>query len=135
MSEARFEKEYPLARTKHQLVVFLWLMQKGPIYGYDLASRYEDMTNHHMKVSYGIVYPFLRRMESRGLAVSVKDQSAGRIYYTLTPKGKSTLKQLLSGLEQDRQYFDEILLGFLAIYSELFGRKALDTLLGHAGKK
>jgi DNA-binding PadR family transcriptional regulator len=129
MPEVRFEREYPLARKKNQLFAFLWLMQKGPIYGYDLACRYEEMTNGHMKVSYGIVYPFLRRMESRGLAVSAKDQSTGRVYYTLTQEGKSTLKQLLSKLEEDRQYFDETLLGFLAIYSELFGRKALDALL------
>jgi DNA-binding PadR family transcriptional regulator len=129
MSEVRLEREYPLARKKYQVVVFLWLMKKGPIYGFDLASRYEGMTNGHMKVSYGIVYPFLRRMESRGLAVSAKDQSSGRVYYTLTRKGKLTLKQLLSRLQEDRQYFDETLLGFLAVYSELFGRKALDVLL------
>jgi DNA-binding PadR family transcriptional regulator len=129
MSELRFDGKYPLARKKYQLVIFLSLMKKGPIYGYDLASRYGEMTKGHMKVSYGIVYPFLRRMESRGLAVSAKDQSTGRVYYKLTPKGKLTLKQLLSGLQEDRHYFDEILLGFLAVYSELFGQKALGSLL------
>lgn len=129
MSGVKLEIEYFLARKKYQTVALLWLMRKGPIYGYEIASRYEEMTNHHMKISYGIVYPFLRRMETRGLAVSAKDQSAGRVYYTLTPKGKSTLKQLVSRLEEDRKYFDEILLGFLAIYSELFGGKALSVLL------
>ena len=129
MSEFRSETEYPLARKKHELVVFLWLMKERPIYGYDLANRYEELTKGHMKISYGIVYPFLRRMEKRGLAISGKDQSTGRVYYTLTAKGKSTLKQLLRRLEEDREYFDETLLGFLEIYSELFGRKALDTLL------
>jgi DNA-binding PadR family transcriptional regulator len=132
MSGVKLETEYPLARKEYQIVALLWLMRKGPIYGYDIASRYKEMTNHHMKISYGIVYPFLRRMETRGLAVSAKDQSAGRVYYTLTPRGKSTLKQLLSRLEENRKYFDEILLGFLAIYSELFGRKTLDALLTRA---
>jgi len=129
MSEAPFEREYPLVRKKYQLVVFLWMMREGPIYGYDLASRYEKLTKGHMKVSYGIVYPFLRRMESRGLVVSTRDQSTGRVYYTLTGKGKLTLKQLMSRLQESRQYFDETLLGFLSIYSELFGQKALRGLL------
>lgn len=51
------------------------------------------------------------------------------MHHTLTSKGKVTLKQLLSRLQESRQYFDETLLGFLAIYSELFGQKALKVLL------
>jgi DNA-binding PadR family transcriptional regulator len=129
MSDAIFVEAQSLVRKKYQLVVFLWIMREGPIYGYDLASRYEKLTKGYMKVSYGIVYPFLRRMESRGLVVSTRDQSTGRVYYTLTPKGKATLKQLLSRLQESRQYFDKTLLGFLAIYSELFGQKALRGLL------
>jgi DNA-binding PadR family transcriptional regulator len=129
MSDRSFEREYPLVRKKYQEVTLLWLMREGPIYGYDLATRFGELTNGHMKVSFGMVYPFLRRMESRGLTVSAKDQSTGRVYYTLTPEGKLTLKQLLSRLQEERQYFDDTLLGFLAIYSELFGGRALDALL------
>ena len=107
-------------------------MSEGPIYGYDLASRFKKLTRGHIKVSYGTVYPFLRRMESRGLVVSTKDKSTRRVYYTLTQKGKLALKEMLSGLQESKPSFDETLLGFLAIYSELFGHKALKELLRQA---
>ena len=129
MSEVAFEKNQPLVRKKNQLVVLLWLMREGPIYGYELANRFEKVTKGHIRMSYGIIYPFLRRMESRGLVVSTKDGPTGRVYYALTPKGKLTLKQLLSRLQESKRSFDEELLGFLAIYSELFGQKALRGLL------
>jgi PadR family transcriptional regulator PadR len=132
MDKVSFENKSPLVREKNQLVVFLRLMSEGPIYGYDLASRFKKLTRGHMKVSYGTVYPFLRRMESRGLAVSAKDKSTRRVYYTLTQKGKLTLKQLLGRFQESKQSFDETLLGFLAIYSELFGHKALKELLRRA---
>jgi DNA-binding PadR family transcriptional regulator len=132
MSGISFDKENPLGRKKYQVVVFLWLMREGSIYGYDLAARYEKLTKGHMKVSYGIVYPFLRRMEKRGLVASATDESTGRVNYTLTPNGKNVLKQLLGELEESRHYFDETLLGFFSIYSELFGQKALRELLSRA---
>jgi len=132
MSEVSFEKDQPLVRKKNQLVVLLWLMREGPIYGYDLANRFEKVTKGHIRMSYGIIYPFLRRMESRGLVVSTKHGPTGRVYYALTPKGKLTLKQLLSRLQESKRNFDEELLGFLAIYSELFGQKALRGLLNQA---
>jgi DNA-binding PadR family transcriptional regulator len=70
----------------------------------------------------------LATMQSRELVVSSRDESTGRVYYTLTPKGKLTLKQLLSRFQESRPDF-ETLLGFLAVYSELFGQKALRGLL------
>ena len=129
MSEVTFEKDQPLVRKKNQLVVLLWLMREGPIYGYDLANRFEKVTKGHIRMSYGIIYPFLRRMESRGLVVSTRHGPTGRVYYALTPKGKLILKRLLSRLQESKRNYDEELLGFLAIYSELFGQKALRGLL------
>lgn len=110
-------------------LIFLWLMKGGSIYGYELAGRFEKLTRGHIKVSYGTVYPFLRRMEKRGLISSKKDEVSGRVYYELTPKGKLALKKLSGKLEESQDYFNEKLLGFLAMYSELFGREALNELL------
>jgi len=116
------------AEKAYQLI-FLWLMKDGPVYGYELANRFEKMTKGHIKVSYGTVYPFLRRMESGGLISSIKDEPSGRVYYELTPKGKLALEKLSSKLKESQVYFNEKLLGFLAIYLELFGREALNKLL------
>jgi len=110
-------------------VILLSTMKAGPVYGYDLAGRFEKMSKGHLKLSYGTVYPFLRRMEKSGLISSTRAVSSRRVYYKLTQKGKLALEKLPSKLEESQVQFDEMLLGILAIYSELFGRKTLDKLL------
>lgn len=110
-------------------LIFLWLMKDESVYGYELATRFEKMTNGHIRLSYGTVYPLLRRMEKRGLISSKRDESSGRIYYELTSKGKLSVEKLSSRIKDSREYFNEKLLGFLAIYIKLFGRQALDELL------
>jgi len=115
--------------TKAYELLFLWLMKEGPLYGYELANRFEKMTGGHIKLSYGTVYPYLRRIESRGLISSAKDETSGRIYYELTPKGRLALEKLSGKLEEYQDYFNERLLGFIAVYLELFGREALNKLL------
>ena len=65
-------------------VMFYMTMREGPAYGYQLAARFRKMTGGHIKVSYGTIYPFLRRMERRGIIRARKDEKTGRIYYELT---------------------------------------------------
>jgi len=115
--------------AKGQELIFLWLMRGGQVYGYELASRLEKLTRGHIRVSYGTVYPFLRRMERKGLLRSTKDEASGRIYYELTPKGKLAVDKLPEKLKESKEYYNEKLLGILAIYSELFGHQALNKLL------
>ncbi|HII85859.1 TPA: helix-turn-helix transcriptional regulator [Candidatus Bathyarchaeota archaeon] len=109
--------------------VFLRLMKDGPVYGYELTSRIEKMTNGHLQISFGTVYPILRRMEKSGLITSTKDETSGRVYYELTPKGKLAQEKLESDIEETKKILGEKLLGSLAIYHELFGKEALDELL------
>lgn len=120
-----------LAGKTYQLI-FLWLMKDGPVYGYDLVARFEKMTGRHIKMSYGTMYPFLRRMEKKGVISSKKDESSGRVYYELTTKGKRALEDLSERLEESQEYFNEKLLGFLAIYIELFGKDDLAKVLKRA---
>ena len=109
--------------------LFLWLMKDGPIYGYELTSRFEKMAKGHIKISYGTVYPILRRMEKSGLTKSTKDGASGRVYYELTPKGKLAQEKFASNIEETKKYLSGKLLGSIAIYQELFGKEALDELL------
>ncbi|HIH01408.1 TPA: helix-turn-helix transcriptional regulator [Thermoplasmata archaeon] len=109
--------------------IFLKLMKEGPIYGYELTSRFEKMTKGHIKMSFGTVYPFLRRMERRGLIKSTKDESSGRVYYELTPKGKIAQEKLSGKLDETQEYLDGKLLGLLSVYQELYGQAALRKLL------
>ena len=109
--------------------IFLWLMKDGPVYGYEVTSRFEKMAKGHIKISFGTVYPILRRMENNGLINSTKDDPSGRVYYELTPKGKLAQEKLAGDIEETKKILSGKLLGSMAIYQELFGKEALDELL------
>ena len=109
--------------------LFLELMKDGPIYGYELTSKFETMAKGHIQISYGTVYPILRRMEKSGLTKSTKDEASSRVYYELTPKGKLAQEKFASNIEETKKYLSGKLLGSIAIYQELFGKEAVDELL------
>jgi len=115
--------------SKVYLPLFLWLMKDGPVYGYELTSRMEKMAKGHIKISFGTVYPILRRMENSGLINSTKDEPSGRVYYELTPKGKLAQEKFASDMDETKKILSGKLLGSIAIYQELFGKEALDELL------
>ena len=115
-------------------VMFYMAMREGPAYGYQLAARFRKMTGGHIKVSYGTIYPFLRRMERRGVIRSKKDEKTGRIYYELTRRGMEAEKRVSKGIKGCQKDMEEKLLGILCMHSQMFGRKALRDLLGRANK-
>ena len=110
-------------------VVFFFAMKEGRAYGYELAARFRRMTGGHMKVSFGTIYPFLRRMENRGIIKSTRDEKSGRVYYALTPKGRTAQSKVFKGIKESQKEWEERLLGILAMHAEVFGRKALLDLL------
>jgi len=115
-------------------VMFYMAMRDGPAYGYQLAARFRKMTGGHIKVSYGTIYPFLRRMERRGIIRARKDEKTGRIYYELTRRGTEAEKGASKGMKECQKDMEEKLLGILCMHSQMFGRKALRDLLGRANK-
>jgi len=109
--------------------LFLLMLKDGPVYGLKFAGRIEEVSKGHLKVSYGAIYPFLRRMEKTGEIISTKDGTSGRIYYELTPKGRHALKGILHELDEHQEDFERKMLGALAIYQEVFGRHGLNRLI------
>jgi DNA-binding PadR family transcriptional regulator len=107
-------------------------MKDGPMYGYQLAARLRSVTGGHIKVSYGTIYPFLRRMERRGMIRSKKDGKSGRIYYELTVRGMEAEEAMTRKMKTIEKDMEEKLLGILCMHSEMFGRKALRDLLKRA---
>jgi DNA-binding PadR family transcriptional regulator len=90
------------------------------------------MTGGHIKVSYGTIYPFLRKMEGRGFIRSKKDGQSGRIYYELTGRGKEAEEAMAKKMKTLEKDMEEKLLGILCMHSQMFGRKALKDLLRRA---
>ncbi|MFI5449504.1 MAG: PadR family transcriptional regulator [Candidatus Bathyarchaeia archaeon] len=110
-------------------VMFYLAMKDGPAYGYQLAARFRKMAGGHIKVSYGTIYPFLRRMERNGIIRSHKDNASGRVYYQLTQRGIESQNKMLKKIHKSRKQWEEKLLGILSLHVEVFGRRALTELL------
>ena len=116
-------------------VMFFGALGDGPAYGYALASRFSRMTGGHMKVSYGTIYPFLRRMERRGIIRSRKDKKTGRVYYELTQRGVDAKEDVMKRSKEYQKEMEEKLLGILSMHGVVFGQKALSDLLRRASIK
>jgi len=66
----------------------------GPVHGYAIAQRLEQVSKHVVQVPQGSLYPALHRLENRGLlAAEWKETETGREakFYRLTRKGRAQL--------------------------------------------
>ena len=75
-------------------LLILKVVALGPIHGYAIAQRIQQISRDVLKVQQGSLYPALHRLENRGfLAADWKETESGREakYYRLTAKGRSHL--------------------------------------------
>ena len=67
----------------------------GPVHGYAIAQRLQDVSKYVVQVPQGSLYPALHRLENRGLlAAEWKETETGREakFYRLTRKGRAQLE-------------------------------------------
>ena len=67
----------------------------GPVHGYAIAQRLQQVSRDVVQVPQGSLYPALHRLENRGLlAADWKETETGREakFYRLTRKGKTQLE-------------------------------------------
>jgi len=67
----------------------------GPIHGYAIAQRIQQISRDALLVQQGSLYPALHRLENKGfLAAEWKESETGREakFYRLTAKGRRQLK-------------------------------------------
>src|ERR1019366_2221360 len=67
----------------------------GPVHGYAIAQRLQQVSRDVVQVPQGSLYPALHRLENRGLLVADwKDTQNGRgaKFYRLTRKGRAQLE-------------------------------------------
>ena len=75
-------------------LLILKVVAPGPIHGYGVAQRLQQLSRDVLQVTQGSLYPALHRLENRGLLASEWTQSdTGREakFYRLTPKGRRQL--------------------------------------------
>ena len=75
----------------------------GPLHGYAIAQRLEQVSRGVVKVPEGSLYPALHRLENRGvLAADWKKTETGREakFYNLTKKGRAQLEKETASWER-----------------------------------
>lgn len=75
-------------------LLILKVIALGPVHGYAIAQRLQQVSRDVVQVPQGSLYPALHRLENRGfLAADWKETETGRDakFYRLTRAGRTTL--------------------------------------------
>jgi DNA-binding PadR family transcriptional regulator len=87
-------------------LAILGLLLEGPLHGYELRKRIAVRLAGRRVISYGSLYPALRRLVRAGLiADEPVTAGRGRRAYRITPEGKERLAELLA--DAGPQAFDD----------------------------
>jgi PadR family transcriptional regulator PadR len=76
------------------LMVLQTLESLGPLHGYAIASRLEQVSGGALQLNMGTLYPALMRLEQRSFlrgAWGTTDTNRKARFYTLTPAGRRQL--------------------------------------------
>jgi PadR family transcriptional regulator len=105
-----------LFRGTLDVMILQTLETLGPLHGYAISARLEQVSGGGLQLNMGTLYPGLMRLEQRGFIRGrwgMTDSSRRARFYELTTRGR---RQLAS----ERQEWDRM----AAIMRELFGREA-----------
>jgi len=84
-------------------MLILKVVALGPIHGYAISQRIQQISKDFFQVQQGSLYPALHRLEDRGwLQAEWRDTEKGREakFYTLTRKGRKQLEIEVRNWEQ-----------------------------------
>jgi len=84
-------------------MLILKVVAAGPIHGYAISQRIQQISKDFFQVPQGSLYPALHRLEEQDwLEAQWKDTSTGREakFYTLTRKGRKQLETEVSNWER-----------------------------------
>ncbi|HTM49700.1 MAG TPA: PadR family transcriptional regulator [Bryobacteraceae bacterium] len=71
----------------------------GPLHGYGLARRIEQISGDRLSLNYGTIYPALLKMEQEGFIASewgVSDNNRRAKFYRLTRAGRKQIGRAAS---------------------------------------
>lgn len=76
------------------ILVLKTLSSMGPLHGYGVARRIEQVSGHTLALNQGTIYPALLRLEQRGWISSswgTSENNRRARFYAITRKGRSQL--------------------------------------------
>jgi len=85
------------------LMVLRTLEMLGPLHGFGIARRIEQLAGHGLELNHGTVYPALVRLEQRGWVSSawgVSDNNRRARFYKLTTSGRAHLSRATANWER-----------------------------------
>jgi PadR family transcriptional regulator, regulatory protein PadR len=91
-----------LIKGSLKTIVLKLLKEEGPMHGYAITRKVEELTQGKIKLTYGALYPILHKLESERVLVTASEicNNRIRIYYSLTPKGHSLLAEKIKELSE-----------------------------------
>lgn len=87
-----------MSKENKSKYVVLGILSYGPASGYDIKNWIKNGVGYFWNISYNQIYPTLKKFIQDGLATSITERQDGRPerkVYTLTEKGRETLKNWL----------------------------------------
>lgn len=87
------------------LMILKTLQTMGPLHGYGIARRIEQISGDLLSVNYGTLYPALLKLEQEGHVTSawgVSDNNRKAKYYHLTRAGRKQAERAAREWDQTR---------------------------------
>ena len=100
------------------LMILKTLEAMGPLHGYGIARRIEQISGDRLSLNYGSIYPALLRLEQERAIASewgTSENNRRAKYYKLTAAGRRLLRQQT----EEWQEASDIVARFLAVKDSL----------------
>ena len=84
-------------------IVLALLKENGRMYGYEICQKTKEVTDNHINLTEGAIYPTLHRLEKERLLFSTKEKVNGRVrkYYSVN---QSSIKEVNSQIDLLAQF-------------------------------
>jgi len=83
-------------------IVLKLLKEEGPMHGYAITNKVEELTKGKITLTYGALYPILHKLENEKILVTTSEvfNNRVRIYYALTPSGQAVVVEKIKELKE-----------------------------------
>lgn len=96
-----------LIKGSLKTIILKLLKEEGPLHGYAITRKVEELTEGKIKLTYGALYPILHKLESESVLVTASENYNNRIriYYSLTDKGQSVV---IEKIKEMKEFIDSL---------------------------
>jgi PadR family transcriptional regulator, regulatory protein PadR len=83
-------------------IILKLLKEQGPMHGYAITQKVEELTEGKIMLSYGAIYPVLHKLKNDKVLVTSSEMfnNRVRVYYSLTPKGDKLVVEKIRELNE-----------------------------------